>query len=172
MERLSFSNLLLIVAFAFNLGLGLLVFLKRSPHRRINVSFALFSWACSGWILAVLMIYLFRDPSWRLLWVKMSFLGPSLIPAAFLSFAIIFPREDRKLNPTHMILIALPSALFFILSFTPWMVRSVQWETLTATYGIAHSIFSVYFLSFMGGGILFLIRSYKRSVGVDRIQIK
>jgi signal transduction histidine kinase len=136
------------------------------------VSFALFSWACSGWILAVLMIYLFRDPSWRLLWVKMSFLGPSLIPAAFLSFAIIFPREDRKLNPTHMILIALPSALFFILSFTPWMVRSVQWETLTATYGIAHSIFSVYFLSFMGGGILFLIRSYKRSVGVDRIQIK
>ena len=52
------------------------------------------------------------------------------------------------------------------------MVHSAQWETMTLNYGIAHRFFSLYLLTGMFGGIFFLIKSYKYSIGLERIQIK
>jgi len=52
------------------------------------------------------------------------------------------------------------------------MVHSAQWETLTMNYGTVHKFLSVYILAAMFGGIFFLIRSYKNSIGLERIQVK
>ena len=172
MERLTFGDALLFFTFLVNGGMGFLVFFRPSPHRRVNLSFAFFSWASAAWILAVLMIYLVQDPLQKVFWVRMSFVGPSVIPATFLSFAFLFPREERKLTPARFVLFCFPSVLFLALSFTPFMVTSVDWKTLTSAYGVAHSFFFIYFILAMGGGILFLIQSYRRSVGLQRTQIK
>ena len=172
MAELKISCIILLFTFFVNVGLGLLVYLKRSPHRRVNISFALLSWALGAWVLSVLLIYLFKDPNWKLFWVRMSFIGPSILPAAFFYFSLVFPKQKRYISKTRIALIFLPSLIFVLLSFTGLMVRSVEWHTLKANYGIAHQFFSVYLIALMLAAILVLIKSFKNSIGLERIQIK
>ena len=172
MEILNFQNILLLLSFLLNVGLGSLVYLKATPYRRVSVSFSIFAWACAIWIYSILMIYLYRDSTWRLFWVRMSFIGPSIIPAAFFYFSLIFPKEKRFISWTATFLISILSSVFVSLSFTKLMVHSVRWDILSANYGLAHKYFSIYFLVFMLGGIFFLIKSFKNSIGLERIQIK
>ena len=58
MAQLNLITILLPLAFLVNLGLGLLVYLKDSPHSKISLSFSALSLASAGWVLSVLMIYL------------------------------------------------------------------------------------------------------------------
>jgi signal transduction histidine kinase len=172
MEGFNVINTPLLLVFLLNLGLGVLVYLKRSIHRQVNISFALFAWALAGWILSILMMHSFRQPAWRLFWGRMSFLTSSNIPSTFLYFSLIFPNEKRLLSPLKMVLIFLPSTVFGLISLTPWMVKSVQWETMIVSYGIAHTFFSIYLVSSMAAGIFSLFVSFKKSIGLERIQIK
>jgi signal transduction histidine kinase len=102
----------------------------------------------------------------------MSFVTSSNIPAAFLYFSLIFPKEKRVISPLKIILIFIPSSIFVLVSFTQLMVNSAHWDTLTLDYGVAHKFFSAYFILSISGGIFFLIRSFKNSIGLERIQIK
>ena len=172
MEQLTVTNIVLSFAFLLNVGLGLLVYLNKSTHRRVNISFSIFSWASASWILSVLMFFLFKDQIWKLFWARMSFVGPSIIPAAFFYFSGIFPREKDDVTPSKIIILSILSSIFVILSFTGLMVRSANWERLTLNYGIAHKYFSIYFILLMSAGIFYLIKSYKNSIGLERIQIK
>src|SRR4030042_1046238 len=172
MEGLNATNIPLLVVFLLNVGLGLLVYLKASLHRRVNISFSLFTWALAGWAFTILMIYLIREAGWRLFWVRMSFVASRNIPSTFFYFSLIFPNEKRKISLPKIIFIFLPSTIFTLTSFTELMVHSAQWETMKINYGIAHKFFSVYLLTGMFGGIFFLIKSYINSIGLERIQIK
>jgi signal transduction histidine kinase/MFS family permease len=172
MEVLSFQNIILLFAFLLNIGLGILVLLKNTPYKRVNISFSIFSWACAIWVCSILMIYLFRDLPWRLYWVRMSFFGSSIIPAAFFYFSLIFPKEKRNVSWPITFLIAILSLAFAFISFTKLMIISVHWGTLSSNFGVAHNFFSIYFIIFMLGGIFSLIKSFKNSVGLERIQIK
>jgi len=173
MEWLSIINILLFTVLLLTMGLGLLVYLNKStPHRRVNISFSICSWISAGWILSVLMIYLFKDPLWKLFWVRMSFATSSNIPPTFLYFSLIFPKEKRNISFAKTILIFIPSSIFTFFSFTDLIVHSVYWNTLTPNYGLAHPFFSAYFLLTISAGIFFLIKSLKYSIGLERIQIK
>jgi signal transduction histidine kinase len=172
MEHSNVTNILLVIAFALNFVLGLLVYLKESSHRQVNISFSIFSWALAGWVLSILMIYLFQEPSWRLFWVRRSFTASSFIPSSFFFFCLVFPRQRRYISPIKIVLISLPALLFGVLSFTKWVVDSVRWESLSTRFGPAHSFFMIYILLGMFGGIYFLSKSYKRSIGLERAQIK
>ena len=172
MERLNFINILLFIVFILTVGLGLLVYRSNSPHRRVNIAFSISSWASAGWILSVLMIYLFKEPLWKLFWVRMSFVASSNIPSTFFYFSLIFPKEKRNISLLKIVLIFLPSSIFTLLSLTGLMVYSVDWKTFTTDYGLAHPFFSAYFILSISGGIFFLIKSFKISIGLERIQIK
>ena len=172
MNQLNISYILLSLAFLVNFGLGLLVYLKNRPHSRINKSFAVLSWASASWVFSVLMIYTFKDESLRLLSVRMSFAFSAFIPASFLYFSLIFPNEQRILNTFKLFFIFLPTFIFITLSFSKFLVHSVQWKTMTANYGWAHLFFAVFMILYLLGGLLFLIRNYKHSIGINRLQIK
>jgi signal transduction histidine kinase len=172
MERLNFINILLFIVFILTVGLGLLVYRSNSPHRRVNIAFSISSWASAGWILSVLMIYLFKEPLWKLFWVRMSFVASSNIPSTFFYFSLIFPKEKRNISLLKIVLIFLPSSIFTLLSLTGLMVHSVDWKTFTTDYGLARPFFSAYFILSISGGIFFLIKSFKISIGLERIQIK
>ena len=172
MGRWNLSDSLLLLTLLINGGLGLLVCLKKAPQRRVHIAFSLLSFALAAWASSILMIYLFQTPAWRDFWVRMSFVTSSFIPAAFLYFSLIFPKEKRVVSPLRMALLFFLPALFAILSFTPLMVRSVHWETLAARYGFAHKAFSAYLLAYIWGGVFFLIHSLRHSVGLERLQIK
>jgi len=162
----------LFLVFLINAGLGLLVFFKRLPQKRIKTSFAILSWALALWNFDVLMIYLFKDPSWRLFWVRMSFAATSIAPLAFFSFSLFFPKEKQIISNLKLFLISIPSLVFVFMSFTRWMVHSVQWDILSSNYGPIHPIFGGYVFIAISGGLFFLMKSYKNSVGLDRLQIK
>jgi len=80
---------------------------------------------------------------------------------------VLFRSSNLKL-----FLISIPSLVFVFMSFTRWMVHSVQWDILSSNYGPIHPIFGVYVFIAIFGGLFFLMKSYKNSVGLDRLQIK
>jgi signal transduction histidine kinase len=172
MEQLKIANIALVLTFILNAGLGLLVYLNKSPHRRVNISFSILSWTLAGWILSTLMIYLFRDPWWRLFWVRMVFVISSAIPSAFLYFALIFPNERRVLPSFKIALIFFPSLILSFVSLTKFIVISVNWETLVSKYGIAHTFFVMYMIILVSISVFLLVKSYRNSIGVERLQIK
>jgi signal transduction histidine kinase len=172
MDQLNIQNIPLLLAFLLNMGLGLLVYLKNSPYKQVNISFSIFSWALAGWALSISLVYLFKDPGWRLFWVRMGHAATSIAPSSFFYFSLIFPKERRKISPLKMAIIFLPSLIFIPISFTGLVIRSVQWETLIANYGIAQRFYSIYILAGMFSGIFFLVKSYKNSAGLEHTQIK
>jgi two-component system NtrC family sensor kinase len=172
MEQLTIEHVILSFAFLLNVGLGLLVFLKKGSHKRVSILFAIFSWASASWILSVLLFFVLKDPSWRLFCARMTFASSSIICEAFFFFSILFPREKRHIKQSQFIYLSLISLSFVTLSFTPLMVPSINLEKSTLNYGFAHKAFSIYFILFMSGGIFSLIKSYRNSIALERIQIK
>ncbi len=172
MGKLDFINISLFLAFSLNLGLGLIVYLKESLHRRVNISFSILLWALAGWAFSILMIFLFEEAGTKLFWLRMSYAISSYIPSAFLYFSTVFPNEKRSFSPLKVVLISSFSSIFAILSFTGWVIRSANWETLTLNYGLAHRLFSIFFILSIAAGIVLLSKSFKASLGLERLQIK
>lgn len=165
------QNIILFIVFLLNVGFGILVFIK-GRIKKISISFSIFSWACASWVLCILFIFLFKEPYWRLFWARMSFLGPSIIAASFFYFSSVFPNGNYRIAFLKQIPIYVFASIFVILSFTNLIVESANWETLSLNYGLAHKLFSFYFILLMLGGIFLLLRSYKGSSGLERLQLK
>ncbi len=107
-----------------------------------------------------------------LFWGRMSFATAGIIPAAFLCFSLLFPEERRNLSSTKLLLIASPSLFIFGLSFTNQIVSSLGSDPQMFNYGPLYPFFSIYFLTYMLLCFIFLINSYKKAVGLVRLQIK
>ena len=171
-QGLNITNIFLFLVFLINAGLGLFVFFKRLPQKRIRVSFSILSWALALWNFSVLMLFLLKDPSWRLFWGRMSFAATSIAPFAFLIFSLFFPREKWTISNAKLLLISIPSIVLVFLSFTDLIIYSVQWDTLTSNYGPIHPFFGIFVFTNVTGGLFFLLKSYKNSIGLERLQIK
>ena len=163
--------ILLLTAFV-NIGFGFLLFLKRSTFRRVNITFSLASWASAGWILSVLLAYYFTDPSWKIFWGRMSFATSGIIPAAFVNFSLLFPREQRGLSSVKLLSIGFPSLIILVLSFTNLIVASPRFDSKMFNYGPIYPLFSVYLIGYIVLGFVFLIRTYQKNIGLVRLQIK
>ena len=107
-----------------------------------------------------------------LFWGRMSFTTSGIIPAAFLHFAVIFPRERRRISYTKLALLGLPVILFFGLSFTNQIVSSLGPGQKMFIYGLFYPFFSAYLTSYILLGLIFLIKTYKKSIGIERLQVK
>jgi hypothetical protein len=118
------------------------------------------------------MLFLFKDPSWRLFWGRMSFAATSIAPFAFLIFSLFFPKEKWTISNAKLLLISIPSIVLVFLSFTDLVIYSVQWDTLTSNYGPIHPFFGIFVFTNVIGGLFFLLKSYKNSIGLERLQIK
>lgn len=164
--------LILSLTFIVNLGLGILVYLKRSTFRRVNLIFSLLAWASAGWILSVMLAYFFQDPFWRLLWGRMSFAASGIIPTSFLWFALLFPREERGWSSSKLLLVGLPSIFFLVSSFTNEIISSLRFDSKMFNYGPIYPFFSIYLISYIFLGFLVLKKTYKKSTGMGRLQIK
>ena len=171
-KNLYVSEILLLFAFFVNFALGLLVCLKTESHRRINFSFSALAWASAGWALSFLMVYFLKDNSLRLFFGRMGFAAAGIIPTAFLCFSLLFPEEGRNVSSAKLVLFSLPSVFFFGLSFTHQIVSSVGSGSRMFHYGLFYPVFSVYFITYMLLCFIFLIDTYKKTVGLLRLQIK
>ena len=163
-------ELFLLFAFFVNLGLGVLVFFKSQAHKRINLIFSALGWACAGWGFSLLMIYLGVPTT--LFWGRMSFATSGVTPFAFLLFSLLFPRKQVDIKSFKIILLSLPPLLFFGLSFTDQIVSSPGTGKQMFNYGPFYHFFSIYLICYLLLGFFFLIRSYRKAIGIGRLQIK
>jgi signal transduction histidine kinase len=109
-----------------------------------------------------------------LFWGKMSFATSSIIPSSFLYFSTIFPQDRYTISPSKIFTIYFPTLIFAILSFTNLILKdvsSINWG-LQTVYGPIHPFFSIYIVGYLILGLFFLIRTYKESTGIGRLQIK
>lgn len=165
-------GIFLLFAFLINLAFGFLVYKKTGTHRRVNLTFSVFSWSAAAWGFSILMEYVWKESGSVLFWGRMSFATSAFIPPAFLIFALLFPREQRSISSTHITLLALPGVLFSGISFTGRIVASLGRGARMFTYGWLHPFFTMYLVVYIFLGLLILLRTYKRSAGIDRLQIK
>jgi signal transduction histidine kinase len=170
--QLSAPESFLLAAFLVNLGFGLLVLMKPGSYKRIRLSFSVLAWSGAGWALSFFMVYLLKDDPLRLFWGRMGFATSGIIPSAFFTFAFLFPREQRGINLTKTITFGLPALLFLVLSFTDQIVSSLGVSSKMFNYGPLYPFFSIYLTSFIILGFLFLIKTYRRTVGIERLQVK
>ena len=166
------SRTLLLFAFFVNLGLGFLVYKKTGAHRRANLAFSVLSWSAAAWGLSLLMEYALKETPWLLFCGRISFATAGIIPTAFLFFTLLFPEERKGLNSTKLLLLALPSVFFFVSSFSNKIVSSLGSGSRMFNYGTFYPFFSIYFIGFMLLCFILLISSYRKAVGLVRLQIK
>ena len=162
----------LLFAFLINLAFGFLLYRKTGAHRRVNLTFSVLSWSGAGWGFSILMEYVLKQSPSILFWGRMSFATSAFIPVSFLIFTLLFPREQRGINSSHIIFLGLPAVFFSGLSFTDQIVASLGQGPKMFNYGGFHPFFTIYLVSYILGGLVVLVQTYRRSVGMDRLQIK
>ncbi len=165
-------EILLLIAFLVNLGLGLLVCAKAKSRPRINFSFSVLAWSAAGWALSFFMVYFLRDNASKLLWGRIGFASSAFIAPSFALFAFLFLREQKNINSTKLFLLGLPALLFFILSLTKHIVSSLGAGSKMFNYGPFYPLYSVHIVGFIGVGLLLLIKKYRETAGIERLQVK
>ena len=118
------------------------------------------------------MEYVLKQSPSTIYWGRLSFVAAGTIPTAFLFFTLLFPGERKGLNSTKLLLLALPSGFFVVSSFTDRLVSSLGSGSRMFIYGPFYPFFSIYFVGFMILCFIVLIRSYRKAVGLVRLQIK
>ncbi len=155
-----------------NLGFGFLVYFKAGAHiRRLRSIFAILAWSGAGWGLSIFFVYFFEDKPSMLLAGRLTFATSGIIPAAFVLFSFLFPREQRSISTTKLILLSFPALLFFGLSFTDQIVTSVSGSKVLS-YGPLYPLFSLYLTCYIVVGLFLLIQTYRKSLGIERLQVK
>jgi signal transduction histidine kinase len=156
-----------------NTVLGLLAFLKRLPNKKVNISFAILSWALGVWNFCGWIMYLPKgNPLWEIFWVRMGFMAMSITPSAFFTFSWLLTREESVIPKWKLIVVWVPSLVFVLASLTRLMVRSVALEIPMLNYGPAHPFFGIYVLLNICGALFLLLKSYRNSFGLKRLQIR
>jgi len=165
-------KLFLSFAFLVDLCLGILVYFKAAPRRQDNLVFSILAWASAGWALSFLMVYFGDDNASKLFWGRMGFATSGILPGGFLIFALLFPKEKRRIKIAEFILAAFLTVLFVSLSFTDRIVFSLGSGPKMFVYGPIYPVFSIYVTGFILLGLVFLMKTFRKSVGVERLQVK
>ncbi|MBN2058299.1 MAG: PAS domain S-box protein [Candidatus Saganbacteria bacterium] len=152
-----------------NLTLGLMV-LADNPRHEINRSFSLITFGIALWAIA---LYMLTGTERILLWGRLVFLGPAIIPAAFVNFSWTFPRKRFSISRLNFLVVNGAALLMIALVPTKLIVDRVIHAPsgLIPVRGPAYQLFVLYAVCFMGYGLVELVRKYRVAVGVQRSQI-
>jgi PAS domain S-box-containing protein len=161
--------LLTFYAVLANVILGLMVLLD-NPRHEVNRSFALISWSIAFWSFCIYQINVSEQ---ILLWGRLAFLGPAIIPTAFLYFSWLFPRRRWRINRLVFWLFMFPGILMSLLVFSPWLVERAIYAPsgLILTRGPLYQPFMFYIVLYLALGAWELIRKYRLMVGAQRSQL-
>jgi signal transduction histidine kinase len=161
------------ISFITNLSLGIFVITRPSNYyKKIYTVFSLLCFASSLWVLNALFIFLSKDLEWKLFWIRMVFGIASFIPAAFVHFSLIFPNYQHKLNLIKIFLIYFPALVFLLINQTDLIVESIlHRDPYVMGYGIMHFPWSIYLPLYFVIGFYSLLKIYKKSMGIYRLQI-
>jgi len=171
------NGLILMVAFAINLGLGVFVCFnnRRDENHR---AFSLLLFSISLWTLFSLLYLRTSAPEWMLFWRRLTPAAASFIAASFLYLSLIFPRRDKPLALIYKLVIFVPAICFSALALlTPLMVRGIIITDQAVLFlgkpifGPAYYLFALYFAFFFVAAMAHLVFKYRQLTGREKLQI-
>ena len=171
-------NWILLVGTAVaNLCMGAYVF-SRAPKAPLNRAFALLSLSTALWSAALAVGYYAgpagTNPESTTLVIRCAFAAGSLFAIAFLLFIQRFTVPTAKTSFVVCYALVPIGTAFFALSFSPWMVISARpyADGLQVTYGPIHPFFATYALIGLGATLYMLVGKYRRSEGLEGLQVR
>jgi len=152
--------------------LGCFIYSK-DRKSKINQSFALFCFSVFFWSFGYYFWQLSRDETNALFWSRFLMGGAIFIPIFYLHFVLyflnIYEQKKRILLFGYFIFI-----IFFFLNFTSYFVQEVAPEPFFPFWpkpGITFHYFLIFWLFYVGYSTYLLIKGYKESKGIKRLQI-
>ena len=157
---LALMNFILLIAVGVNTGLGFFIFFK-DFRNRINRAFAGVFFCAAQFAFCIFMWIQSWHPVWALWWLRLGFVGPSIIAGLVVYLAIIFPEQRLPVGKFQYFLMSLPSAVFVALSLTPLIVRHVEFPfVLNVEYGPAHIAFTAFIVAYFSLAFYILFIKY------------
>ena len=169
---MTLPNLVSLTTSLICLVLAIFVFFK-NRRSKINQSFTLLILSVSAWIFTNFMVDTSRTLPPAFVWSKLTLVGPIFIPLLFLFFSTVFPRDQKKQNKKLWLVLSIPTTILLVLVPTKLNVESVQFVEwgVDVTVGALYVPFSIYFVLYMGAGLINVFRSFRKSKGLERVQL-
>jgi len=141
---------------------------KSNKHNFFLIVIFIIIWTTSNYIADTTSVI-----SWILFCARSAYAAASIIVGLFLYFSLIFP-EGRKSNFKSICAIFSLSLLSFIISYTPLVVKGVQFNLGKADLiaGPAYVLLTIYFIVYLGASFYILLKKFTVSAGVEKQQIK
>jgi PAS domain S-box-containing protein len=169
---LTFLNILFIYCIAIlNLWTGWYVY-RKNPGAPLNRSFAFTAAVIALWS-GGLAYGRLDSASYRGA-LCFAFAAASLIPLGMITFVDRFRAAQTRHLGLRLSLLALVSSLFSVLSFSPWMVKSVSRvpHGMQPIYGTLHPVFAAYLLICFAYVAAVLLREHRVATGLFRVQLR
>jgi len=153
----------------FNLIIGLYIYF-RNPKSHTHFAFGFLCLNFTTWITCLFVLINAKEYQTALLWGRLTFTGGILIPAALLHFVVSFP--DRQLSMRRLALVYIPGLLGFILTFTPLVIKDVEFKSwgLAPVIGLFYPFILLYFLVYLVLSVVTIIKKFRGTKGVLRLQ--
>ncbi len=148
--------------------------LRRQPRNSTNTAFVVFGFTICGWIAALMIFLVVRDPETVTFFVQMIHAIAVVIATAWLSFALHVRR--RALHPLLFLFVhfILPALTFFLMIAPHVLVASVSrqpWGNDFTLIGTTHALFSLFMFLYLSIGIYVLVNEWRIGTSLLRQQL-
>ncbi len=142
-----------------------------SGKSRARRSFAVLCVALAGWVAANGLAD--SDPVRSLFWTRLTFEAVVVAAAAFLAFVWNFPHEVPLSIPRQMLFWP-ATAVMGAVAWLPLFIPSVEFSggTSNVVTGPLYILFLIYFVVFVGGAVVLLVRKFRAERGVARDRLR
>jgi|GEM_PF-1800047 len=164
-----------LIAILSNLYLGGYV-LSLNIKDRVNRVFSLMMLLFALFAFGSFALLISVDEEAMLFWYKITVLAMVFVPAAFVHFALVFPKESSSVfaREKYVLVLYIPSFIFAGLLNTELFIQTVyraHWG-FYSRIGLAFYLYVVYVALFIAYGFYVLLRAYNESSGLRRRQAK
>ena len=154
-------------------AIGLYI-LFQNRKSEINRMFCALSLCMAFWVCAILNFTGAVTIASAGLWGKLSFIGPMLIPPIFFYFTNIFPRKERDISASEIVLMAIIPLAAIAMLPTDFILKDVILTEAgySMVYGIGYVLFLSYFIINIGYSIFHMMGKYFSSAGIEKMQTR
>ncbi|MDQ5938344.1 MAG: Histidine kinase protein [Patescibacteria group bacterium] len=173
--RLDYQNYIILFSAVVNLFFAGFIYLK-GKRNLVNISYSIFTIGVVFWSLGMFMYRGTPDYGQVIFWSKFLYFASGSIPLSLLFFSLIFPDSKIKLNFLKIIFLFIIPAFFLIGSFIPgFIVKDIVIHRTSENemfFGSGYNFWSFYLLFYFGASFYNLVRTYRRSKNIVKLQIK
>ncbi len=167
------KNIIVAIAFLFNLFLGLLIYFKGRKNKA-SIAYVFVTWSVAFWAISMIF-YRATGSENSIFWCKILYLSATLIPYTFLRFSYLFPYGKFNISRTKRILLVLPVIFVVVLVIFSFVIKDVSvhsGEEKEIIFGSLYFLYIIYFSIYFIWPLWNLFVKYKKAVGILRMQLR